>query len=96
MPTVLDQLLTHVVRKDLLDEKDPYGWAPLRILAQNKAHDTDKCHMMSMLIDADADPNVRGNRGATPLFKAAATAASRPQERPLMPTQERPRLSGRR
>ena len=76
MPKVLDELLEHVVRREVLNAKDQYGWAPLHILAQNAAHATDKCNMLSMLIEAEADPNVRGNRGATPLFKAAATSAT--------------------
>ena len=76
MPTVLDQLLEHVVHPDVLDAKDQYGWAPLHILAQNQSNAKDKCDMMSMLIECAADPNVRGNRGATPLFKAAATSAT--------------------
>ena len=75
MVMVLDQLLTHVVRRESLHEKDTWGWAPLHILAQNKAHEKDKCDMLSLLLEAEADPTIRGNRGATPLFKAASTAA---------------------
>ena len=48
----------------------------LHILAENKNNQNDKCEMMRLLLDARADPDARGRRGATPLFKAASTAAT--------------------
>ena len=74
MPLVLAQLLPHTTATSL-NERDAYGWAPLHILAQNKNNSNDKCEMMRLLLDARADPDTRGRRGATPLFKAAGTAA---------------------
>ena len=61
--------------KPRIDEFDQYGWAPLHILAQNKDHAQEKCDMIRLLCEARADVNIRGNRGATPLFKAASTSA---------------------
>ena len=74
MPLVLAQLLPHTTATSL-NERGAYGWAPLHILAQNKNNGDDKCEMMRLLLEARADPDVRGRRGATPLFKAAGTAA---------------------
>ena len=58
-----------------VNQKDVHGWAPLHILAQNKSNEEEKCQMIEMLVDSGADVNLKGNRGATPLFKAASTAA---------------------
>ena len=74
MPLVVAQVLPHTTATSL-NEADAYGWAPLHILAQNKNNGDDKCEMMRLLLEARADPDVRGRRGATPLFKAAGTAA---------------------
>ena len=75
MPLVLAQLLPHTTATSL-NERGAYGWAPLHILAQNKNNSNDKCEMMRLLLDARADPDIRGRRGATPHFKAASTAAT--------------------
>ena len=75
MPLVLAQLLPHMTATSL-NERGTHGWAPLHMLAQNKNNENDKCEMIRLLLDARADPDVRGRRGATPLFKAAGTAAT--------------------
>ena len=72
---MLHQLL-QVNQQPGLKVKDRYGWAPLHILAQNKKNAQEKCDMITMLLEARAEVDVRGNRGATPLFKAAGTGAS--------------------
>ena len=58
-----------------VNERDRHGWAPLHILAQNRSNEEEKTNMIAALLDSGADVNLKGNRGATPLFKAASTAA---------------------
>ena len=76
MPLVLAQLLqAGGWSATSLNDRGTYGWAPLHILAPNKNNAVAKTEMIGLLLDNRADPNIRGNRGATPLFKAAGTAA---------------------
>ena len=58
-----------------LDQRDRYGWAPLHMLANNASSGEVKTQMIQQLVRAAADVDVLGNRGATPLHKAAGSAA---------------------
>ena len=51
-----------------------HGWTALHLLANNAQQGERKAAMIAQLAEARADVNVRGNRGATPLHKACATA----------------------
>ncbi len=73
-PLILFQLLPALAR-ETLDEPNRYGWAALRILADNAQNGERKVAMFTQLVEARADVNVRGSRGTTPLHKACATSA---------------------
>ena len=55
--------------------RNQHGWAPLHILANNNQEGETKAQMIRQIVQARAQVDVVGNRGATPLRKAASTAA---------------------
>ncbi len=61
--------------REVLDERNRYGWTALRLLANNAQQGERKAAMITQLVEARADVNVRGNRGGAPLHKACSTAA---------------------
>ena len=65
----------HKLEVAQLNQKDPYGWAPLHILAQNKRGSETKTAMMVQLVNHGADVDLAGPRSATPLMKASSTGA---------------------
>ena len=67
--------LLPAVEREALDEPNRYGWTALHLLANNAQNGARKAAMITQLVEARADVNVRGRRGATPLHKACATAA---------------------
>ena len=73
MAQALVQLVT-VVPQEYLDDRDPYGWHPLHIIANNPDPGKIRAGMIRTLCLARCEIDPVKNNDMTPLMSAIATA----------------------